>query len=128
MVYLLSYNRTSVGLMQINERVWRGMYDRHHLRWNIRYNTAAGCEILELYLRKYALDRIKKMKIEKTLDDDTFARIVYAMYNGGPGQFGKILERNKKGTFFSSDNLYFEKYSWVKNSQWENIRKCLIGG
>lgn len=127
-VYLLSYNRTSVGLMQINERVWRGMYDRHHLRWNIRYNTAAGCEILELYLRKYALDRIKKMKIKKTLDDDTFARIVYAMYNGGPGQFGKILERNKKGTFFSSDNLYFEKYSWVKNSQWENIRKCLIGG
>ncbi|MBT8350295.1 MAG: lytic transglycosylase domain-containing protein [Deltaproteobacteria bacterium] len=127
-VYLLSYNRTSVGLMQINERVWRGMYDRHHLRWNIRYNTAAGCEIIELYLRKYALDRIKKMKIEKTLDDESFARIVYAMYNGGPGQFKKILERKSKGTFFSSDNLYFEKYSWVKNSQWENIRKCLIGG
>ena len=127
-VYLLSYNRTSVGLMQINERVWRGMYDRHHLRWNIRYNTAAGCEIIALYLRKYTLDRIKKMKIEKTLDDDTFARIVYAMYNGGPGQFKKILERKSKGSFFSSDNLYFEKYSWVKNSQWENIRKCLIGG
>jgi hypothetical protein len=127
-VYLLSSNRTSVGLMQINERVWRGMYDRHHLRWNIRYNIAAGCEILELYLRKYTLDRIKKMKIEKTLDDDTFARIVYAMYNGGPGQFEKILERKSTGTFFSSDNLYFKKYSWVKNSQWENIRKCLLGG
>jgi hypothetical protein len=127
-VYLLSYNRTSVGLMQINERVWRGMYDRHHLRWNIRYNTAAGCEILELYLRKYTLDRIKKVKVEETLDDDTFARIVYAMYNGGPRQFEKILERKKKKTFFSSDSLYFEKYSWVKNRQWENIRKCLIGG
>ncbi len=127
-VYLLSYNRTSVGLMQINERVWRGMYDRHHLRWNIRYNTAAGCEILELYLRKYTLDRIRKMKIEKALDGDTFARIVYAMYNGGPGQFEKVLERNKKGTFYPSDELYFEKYSWVKNSQWKNIRKCLIGG
>ncbi len=126
--YLLSYNRTSVGLMQVNERVWRGMYDRQHLRWDIQYNVAAGCEILNIYIKKYALDRIKKMKIEMTLDDDTFARIVYAMYNGGPGQFEKILRRNKEGTFYSSDKLYFEKYSWVKNRQWENIRKCLIGG
>jgi hypothetical protein len=126
--YLLSYNRTSVGLMQVNERVWRGMYDRQHLRWDIQYNAAAGCEILEIYIRKYTLDRIKKMKVGLTLDDDTFARIVYAMYNGGPGQFKKILKRNKEGTFYSSDKLYFEKYSWVKNRQWENIRKCLIGG
>jgi hypothetical protein len=126
--YLLSSNRTSVGLMQVNERIWRGMYDRYHLRWNIRYNAAAGCEILDLYLRKCTLDRIKKMKGGKTLDNDTFARIVYAMYNGGPGQFEKILRRKKKGTFYSSDTLYFEKYSWVKNSQWGNIRQCLIGG
>lgn len=126
--YLLSYNRTSVGLMQVNERIWRGMYDRHHLRWDIRYNAAAGCEILELYLRKYALDRIKKMEGGKTLDDEAFARIVYAMYNGGPGQFEKILRRIKKGKFYSSDRLYFEKYSWVKNDQWKNIRECLIGG
>jgi len=126
--YLLSYNRTSVGLMQVNERVWRGMYDRQHLRWDIQYNAAAGCEILDIYIKKYTLDRIKKMKIEMTLDDDTFARIVYAMYNGGPRQFEKILRRNKEATFYSSDKLYFEKYSWVKNKQWENIRKCLIGG
>jgi hypothetical protein len=104
------------------------MYDRYHLRWDIRYNAAAGCEILDLYLGKYTLDRIKKMKGGKTLDNDTFARIVYAMYNGGPGQFEKILKRKKKGTFYSSDTLYFEKYSWLKNSQWGNIRQCLIGG
>lgn len=126
--YLLSYNRTSVGLMQINERVWRGMYDRHHLRWNIQYNAAAGCEILKLYLRKYTLDRLRKMKLEKSIDKDTFARIVYAMYNGGPDQFEKVLKRNKEGTFYSSDELYFEKYSWVKGRQWENISKCLMGG
>lgn len=126
--YLQSYNHTSVGLMQVNERVWRGMYDVHHLRWDIRYNAAAGCEILELYLRKYTLDRLRKMKAGKALGDDTLARIVYAMYNGGPDQFEKILRRKNEGTFFSSDKLYFEKYSWVKNAKWENIRKCLIGG
>jgi len=125
--YLLSYNRSSVGLMQVNERVWRGMYDRHHLRWNIRYNAAAGCEIIKLYLRKYTLNRLKKMKRGKRLNDDGFARIVYAMYNGGPGQFEKILKRKEKGTFYKSDKLYFEKYSWVKSGQWKNVRKCLIG-
>ena len=39
--YLRSYNNTSVGLMQINEKVWRGMYNQEKLRWNIRYNMAA---------------------------------------------------------------------------------------
>ena len=126
--YLLSYNRTSVGLMQVNERVWRGMYNRQHLRWDIQYNAAAGCEIIEIYMRKYTIDRMKKRKLDIKPGDDTLARIVYAMYNGGPGQFDKILKRNKDGAFYSSDKLYFEKYSWVKNNQWENITKCLIGG
>ena len=126
--YVLSHNRTSVGLMQVNVRVWRGMYDQHHLRWNIQYNAKAGCEIIDLYIKKYTLDRIKKLKAGKTLDEETFARIVYAMYNGGPGQFEKFLKRKKEGTFYSSDRLYFEKYSWVKNRRWENISKCLIGG
>ena len=126
--YLLSYNNTSVGLMQVNERVWRGIYDRQHLRWDIQYNAAAGCEIIDIYFGKYTLDRINKKKVGMTLDDDTLARIVYAMYNGGPSQFEKILERNKDGTFYKSDKLYFEKYSWIKNNQWENIRTCLIGG
>ena len=126
--YVLSNNGSSVGLMQVNERVWRGMYDRHHLRWNIQYNAKAGCEIIDLYIKKYTLDRMKKLKAGKTLDEETFARIVYAMYNGGPGQFEKFLKRKKEGTFYSSDRLYFEKYSWVKNRRWENISKCLIGG
>jgi len=55
--YLRSYNGTSVGLMQINERVWRGMYDPKSLRWNIYYNAMAGCEILDLYLNRYALKK-----------------------------------------------------------------------
>ena len=40
--YLRSYNGSSIGVMQINERVWRGMYDLHRLRWNIWYNAWAG--------------------------------------------------------------------------------------
>ena len=56
--YLRSYNRTSVGLMQVHVRVWRGIYTPKSLRWNIHYNALAGAEILELYLRRYGLKRM----------------------------------------------------------------------
>ena len=125
--YLRSYNNTSVGLMQINERVWRGVYDANHLRWDISYNAKAGCEIMDLYFCRYALKRMNTMKLDTALDDDTLARLMYAMYNGGPGEFHKFLKRHKNGKYYPSDTLFFEKYSWVKNKQWENINKCLIG-
>ncbi len=124
-VYLRSYNGSSVGVMQINERVWRGMYDLHRLRWNIRYNAWAGCEILDLYVTKYIEKNIKKVKSGGKISDETLARILYAMYNGGPQQFKKFLNRNQKGKYFKSDELFFEKFKWVKTSQWQNIRKCL---
>ncbi|HEN21055.1 MAG TPA: lytic transglycosylase domain-containing protein [Desulfobacteraceae bacterium] len=126
--YLRSYNNTSVGLMQINERVWRGMYDVNHLRWDIRYNTTAGCEIFELYLRNYALRRIKENRVKEPLDNDTLARLVYAMYNEGPAAFFSFLKRREMNKYYLSDDLFREKYEWVKDDQWENIRLCLIGG
>jgi hypothetical protein len=126
-VYLLSYNGSSVGLMQINERVWRGMYDPHHLRWDIRYNALAGCEIIDLYFRRYLEKQAKNPKAMARLKDQTRAGIIYAMYNGGPGQLDKFLSRSAKGKFYDSDKLFLEKYNWVKNAQLANIDRCLIG-
>lgn len=124
-VYLRSYNGSSVGVMQINERVWRGIYDLNRLRWNIRYNAWAGCEILDLYVTKYIEKNIKEVQGGGAISDETLARILYAMYNGGPQEFKKFLSRKKKGKYYKSDNLFNEKFNWVKTSQWQNIRKCL---
>ena len=124
LTYLLSYNRSSVGLMQVNERVWRGLYDRGRLRWDIHYNAFAGCEIADLYLRKYVLARKK----EPILDKDLMIRTVYAMYNGGPGQYKKFLAREKKKKYFRSDLLFAEKLGWVRSGQWQNLSRCLLGG
>lgn len=124
LTYLLSYNQTSVGLMQVNERVWRGVYDRSRLRWDIRYNALAGCEIAELYLRKYAL---KHSVWTKDADTDLLSRVVYAMYNGGPGQYKKFLERERRGKHYQSDLLFSEKLRWVGKGQWERVKDCLIG-
>ncbi len=126
-VYLQSYNGSSVGLMQINERVWRGIYDLQHLRWDIGYNAAAGCEILDLYVTKYLARHTKSVNAIQKLNDETRAGLIYAMYNGGPGQLEKFLSRSAKGKFYDSDKLFLEKYIWVNNGQLENISKCLIG-
>jgi len=121
---LFSYNQSSVGLMQINERVWRGMYKTDSLRWNIEYNARAGAEILDHYLRDYAL---KKMDPKNPLDTDTLARAVYAMYNGGPGQFQKFLKRNQADSFYESDKLFWNKYSMAKAGEFQKVSICLVG-
>ena len=122
--YLRSYNGTSVGLMQIHERVWRGIYDLKKLRWNIRYNAAAGCEIITLYMTQYALSNWNS---SSPMDADILTQAVYAMYNGGPEQYDKYMRRLKSDQLYASDKLFQEKMGWVKNNSWQSINQCLTG-
>lgn len=123
--YLKSYNNTSVGLMQINERVWRGIYEPKHLRWDVSYNARAGCQILENYLVKYALRDRPSPGAEVNAQQDLLARLLYAMYNGGPGERGKFEQRSARNQYQLSDRLFFEKYNWVVFNEWANITGCI---
>ena len=125
LTYLLSYNGSSVGVMQINERIWRGLYDRDRLRWDINYNAVAGCEILSLYLNRYVLRDASWVRGDKP---QLLARLLYSMYNGGPGQYKKFLQREKIGKHYKSDQLFAEKLEWAMKKEWKNIRLCLVGG
>ena len=125
LTYLLSYNGSSVGLMQINERIWRGLYDQNRLRWDINYNAMAGCEIVALYLNRYVLRDASWIKGDKP---HLLARLLYSMYNGGPGQYNKFLKREKTGKHYKSDKLFAEKLKWARKKEWEKIRLCLVGG
>ncbi len=122
-LYLVSYNRTSVGLMQINQLVWRGFYRIESLRWNIRYNIRAGCEILDLYLRDYAL---KRSQSKGTLDKDTLVQVTYAMYNAGPGEYFDFFKRSKKNTL-RRDTLFWQKYESSRKDQFDGLSHCLTG-
>lgn len=121
LTYLLSSNHTSVGLMQINERVWRGVYSRERLRWDIDYNALAGTEIAELYLQRYALRGTPAGGVD---DPSLLARSVYAMYNGGPGQYQKFLQRERLGQLYRSDLLFAEKLQWVQRAAWQELSGC----
>jgi Transglycosylase SLT domain len=122
LTYLLSYNGSSVGVMQINERIWRGLYDRERLRWDIDYNAMAGCEIVALYLNRYVLRDASWVKGDKP---KLLSRLLYSMYNGGPGQYKKFLQREKTGKHYKSDQLFAEKLEWSMKKEWNQITRCL---
>ncbi len=128
LTYLQSYNRSSVGLMQINERVWRGIYDLHRLRWDISYNARAGCDILNLYLERYALRKYGRSLSQRKVRQDFLSGLLYALYNGGPSELKKFPGRLRSGKLHRSDRLFREKLNWVRAAAWENIRRCLGGG
>ncbi len=126
-IYLRSYNQTSVGIMQINERVWRGIYDQDKLRWDIAYNAMTGCDILALYFTRYAM-RWQKKQPDPAVDDDFLAGMLYAMYNGGPGHLEKYVQRSSDpDSSYLSDRLFREKWAWVKQGDLDQIGRCLAG-
>ena len=87
----VSYVRSgsgSVGIMQINQHVWRGFYDVQRLRWDTAYNVRAGSQILMRYLKDYAIPYA-----ERNGDVSHAPRAAYAVYNAGPravGRFNKV--------------------------------------
>ncbi len=84
--YLRSQS-ASVGIMQINQRVWRGFYDIERVRWDTAYNIRAGSQILMRYMKDYAIPFA-----QRTGNPDHVARAAYAVYNAGPRAVGRFTK------------------------------------
>ena len=110
--------------MQINERVWRGFYDTHKLRWDISYNARAGAEVLLQYLVKYALKR-GEHKHPGGLDN--LARSAYSAYNGGPGQTSRYRNSKASTAHKKIDAAFWKKYQAVKQGNELKVAQCLGG-
>jgi hypothetical protein len=115
----------SVGILQINERVWRGFYDVDDLRWEIAYNARAGSEILARYL-SMALARSDEPSEAKI---PSVARSVYAAYNGGPGQLRRYRSgKAPKGLLRVIDGLFGAKFDTPAGEMTAKVARCLVGG
>jgi hypothetical protein len=75
----------SIGIMQVNQHVWRGFYDIERLRWDTAYNIRAGASILMRYVKDYAIPYA-----ESTGDPARVPRAAYAVYNAGPRAVGRF--------------------------------------
>jgi hypothetical protein len=122
MTYLRSWNNTSVGLMQINERVWRGLYRADALRWAPKYNIQAGSEILRMYLSDYVL----KVPPGTLKNEDDLARATYALYNSGPQNFKGFLKHHAQRHYLQLDALFWQKYNWTKDNEFDRLKECLF--
>nr|MDJ0807283.1 transglycosylase SLT domain-containing protein [Gammaproteobacteria bacterium] len=120
----LRSNTGDSGLMQLNERVWRGLYDLQKLRWDIAYNARAGAEILSLYLLRYALKR-GEQKHPGGLDN--LARATYSAYNGGPGQTSRYRNPTAAPSLKKIDAAFWKKYQAVKQGGEMQVAECLGG-
>ncbi|GIX31726.1 MAG: hypothetical protein KatS3mg124_2198 [Porticoccaceae bacterium] len=111
----------SVGLMQVNERVWRGVYDPDRLRREVAYNARAGNEILVLYLVDYAWRRGEHQATGRL---ENLARAAYSMYNGGPGALTRYRRPDAPPRARRVDRNFYAKYLAVVRDGPRAVRSC----
>ncbi|MGR6034838.1 MAG: transglycosylase SLT domain-containing protein [Candidatus Nitrosoglobus sp.] len=111
----------SVGLMQINQNIWRGFYDINKLNQDIAYNATAGGEILMHYLVDYA---IKNGEGKKTGNIHNLARATYAAYNGGPRQLSRYRQKEVSESLRKIDALFWDKYQIIKQGNELAVAQC----
>ena len=114
----------SVGLMQINQHVWRNIYDLDALRNNVGYNARAGNEILAHYLVDYAIKR-KEHEVRGDIHD--LARATYGVYNGGPRHLTRYRRDDTNAYLRGIDAAFWDKYQAIRERGAEAVRECYGG-
>jgi hypothetical protein len=116
--YLRSASR-SVGIMQINQHVWRGFYDVQRLRWDTAYNTRAGTQILLRYVKDYAIPYAKKSG--KPTD---IPRAAYAVYNAGPRAVARFAKSPPHPREARVDEKLWTLYQAVASGGKPDLKSC----
>ena len=111
----------SVGLMQVNQVVWRGFYDRERLRWDTAYNARAGAQILLRYFKDYAIPFA-----EKNGDANHVARAAYAVYNAGPRAVGRFLKSPPHPREARVDERLKSLYEGIASGGEVDLRNCAV--
>ena len=113
-----------IGMLQINEKVWRGFYSPSKLKWNITYNVRAGSEILFKFMVNYAL---KQREHKHGGDLSNLARATYSAYNGGPSQVSRYRKNDVPAAHKKIDTAFWKKYQQVNQGQELAVAQCLGG-
>jgi septal ring-binding cell division protein DamX len=113
-----------IGMLQINEKVWRGFYSPSKLKWDIAYNARSGSEILFKFMVNYAL---KQQEHKHGGNLSNLARATYSAYNGGPSQLSRYRKNNVPAAHKKIDTAFWEKYQQVHQGQDLAVAQCFDG-
>lgn len=111
----------SVGIMQVNQRVWRGFYDVQRLRWSTAYNVRAGAQILLRYLRDYAIPYA-----ERRGEPSDAPRAVYAVYNAGPRAVGRFHKPHPHPREKRVDDRFWTLYQGIAAGGRPDLQNCAV--
>jgi hypothetical protein len=120
MTFLRSQS-SSVGIMQINTRVWRGFYNVERLRWDTRYNIRAGSQILMRYVKDYAIPYA-----ERTGKPDAVPRAAYAVYNAGPRAVGRFDKKPPHPREARVDEKLLSLYRGIVAGGQADLKSCSV--
>jgi len=118
----VSYLRSgsgSVGIMQINQIVWRGFYEVQRLRWDTAYNARAGAQILMRYLKDYAIPYA-----ERSGNLNHVPRAAYAVYNAGPRAVGRFNKPRPHPREERVDERLWTLYQGIVSGGQADLRTC----
>ncbi|HBI15633.1 MAG TPA: hypothetical protein DDY20_09000 [Desulfobulbaceae bacterium] len=111
----------SLGMMQINQHVWRGFYSIERLKADVIYNIQAGTEILMRYFKENGL------KIaEKSGKPFYAARAAYAAYNAGPQAARRFIKSGSAREKQVDDRLW-KFYQGFAAGEIANLKTCSVG-
>ncbi len=86
-IEVLRSSAGGLGIMQINQHVWRGFYDIERLQNDVIYNIEAGNQIMMRYFKQHGTKVAKENN-----NPELAARAAYATYNGGPRASRRFLK------------------------------------
>ena len=118
-ITFLRSQASSVGIMQINQRVWRGFYDIERVRWDTAYNIRAGAQILMRYMKDYAIPYA-----QKTGNVDDVPRAAYAVYNAGPRAVGRFAKSPPHPREARVDEKLWSLYQAIADGGQVDLASC----
>lgn len=111
----------SLGMMQINQHVWRGFYNIDRLKWDVMYNIEAGTEILMHYFKENGL------RVAGDGGNPEYAaRAAYCAYNAGPRAARRFINPKATSREKMVDDRLWEYYSGIADGGSVDLQTCSV--
>ncbi len=110
-----------LGIMQINQHVWRGFYNIERLQGDVAYNIHAGSQILMRYFKDYGTQIAKENG-----NPDHAARAAYAAYNAGPRAIRRFMKPDANARQKRIDEHLWNLYQKIAAGGSVDLATCNI--
>ena len=110
-----------IGIMQINQHVWRGFYNIERLQGDVAYNIQAGSQILMRYFKDFGTQVAKENG-----KPEHAARATYAAYNAGPRASRRFMKPEANARQKRVDERLWDLYQKIAGGGNADLATCNV--